>query len=29
VSLRSKEIDEQVEKRIKILNQIKGVLENE
>ncbi|BCB04748.1 HK97 family phage prohead protease [Bacillus sp. KH172YL63] len=29
VALRSKEIDEQVEKRIKILNQIKGVLENE
>jgi uncharacterized protein len=29
VSLRSKEIDKQVEKRIKILNQIKGVLENE
>jgi uncharacterized protein len=29
VSLRSKEIEEQVEKRIKILNQIKGVLENE
>jgi uncharacterized protein len=29
VSLRSKEIDKQVEQRIKILNQIKGVLENE
>jgi uncharacterized protein len=29
VALRSKEIDGQVEKRIKILNQIKGVLENE
>ncbi|MDM5208426.1 HK97 family phage prohead protease [Cytobacillus kochii] len=27
--VRSKEIDEFVEKRIKILNQIKGVLENE
>jgi uncharacterized protein len=29
VALRSKEIDGQVEKRLKILNQIKGVLENE
>ncbi|MCM3411469.1 HK97 family phage prohead protease [Metabacillus litoralis] len=29
VSLRSKEIDKSVEKRIKILNQIKGVLSNE